>query len=131
MFLQWKDEYRLGHDLIDFDHQILFNLTNELHGRVERSEGTEQIAITIDCLLEYVQRHFAREEEIFLDSDYPNSEKHIARHREMEKTVLDIKSLYENNPGALDAAEVLKFLKKWLTRHILKMDREFFPYINR
>jgi hemerythrin len=129
MFIEWKDEYLIGNPLIDYDHQTLVNLTNELYERVRAGEGQARIADTIRCLIEYVERHFAREEEIFRATDYPDADAHAEKHRQIEKTVRDIAARYQTDPGAIDADEVLAFLQKWLTNHILRTDRTYLPYI--
>lgn len=39
MLLQWSDKMKVGHKVIDYDHQMLFNIANDLHHTVN-AQGT-------------------------------------------------------------------------------------------
>lgn len=129
MFIQWNSSYLVGHKLVDFDHMTLVNITNELFHRVNQGFSDEEIAQTIKCLIDYVEKHFEREEELFKNSDYPDTAKHLAMHEDITKTVRDIAHVYQTNPGAININEVLEFLKKWLTNHIMKADVGYVEYL--
>ena len=129
MFIQWNSSYLVGHKLVDFDHMTLVNITNELFHRVNQGFSDEEIAQTIKCLIDYVEKHFEREEELFKNSEYPYIDKHLAMHEDITKTVRDIAHVYKTNPGAININEVLEFLKKWLTNHIMKADVGYVEYL--
>lgn len=129
MFLQWKSEYLVGHAIIDFDHQTLFNITNELFTYIEKGEGQDYIGKTINNLTDYIRRHFYREEAIFSNSDYPDILQHIEKHREIEKVVNKLAIAYAKDPASIKVDEVLLFLQKWLTSHILRSDHDYIPFI--
>ena len=129
MFIEWNSSYLVGHKLVDFDHMTLVNITNELFHRVNQGFSDEEIAQTITCLIDYVEKHFEREEELFVNSDYPGVEKHLAMHADITKTVKDIANIYKTDPNAINIDEVLVFLKKWLTNHIMKADVGYVEYL--
>ena len=128
-FIQWNDSFKVGHKLVDFDHMTLVNITNELFMRVDRGFSNEEISQTIACLIDYVERHFEREEELFRNSDYPDVDKHLEMHKDISKTVKDIAAIYQNDASAINIQEVLEFLKKWLTNHIMKADQGYVEYL--
>ncbi len=130
MFIEWKEEYMVGHSMVDFDHQTLVNITNELFNRVSDGFSDEEIAQTISCLVDYVNRHFDREEDLFMDSDYPGKDEHLARHTDIRKTVTGIATAYKADPNAINIGEVLEFLKKWLTNHIMRADKGYISYVS-
>ncbi len=129
-FIQWNDSYKVGHKIVDFDHVNLVNITNELFFRVERGAAGSEISTTINHLIDYVDRHFEREEELFLNSDYPDKDKHLDMHNNIRKTVKDIATIYQTDPDAININEVLEFLKKWLTNHIMKADQGYIEYLD-
>lgn len=129
MFIEWNSSYLVGHKLVDFDHMTLVNITNELFHRVDKGFSDEEIAQTIACLIDYVQRHFEREEALFMASDYPEVDKHLAMHKDITKTVKDIAKVYSADPKAINIDEVLVFLKKWLMNHIMKADVGYIKYL--
>ncbi|MBY0430095.1 MAG: bacteriohemerythrin [Rhodospirillales bacterium] len=125
MLIEWDESWRVGHPEVDYDHMMLVNITNELHFMRNR-RGVKHIEIrrTLANLIKYVERHFAREEAIFCATDYPEAERdrHIAKHRELEKAVRDIASLFAKQPDLLNFDEIMVFLRDWLTLHICKHD---------
>ena len=128
-FIQWNDSYKVGHKIVDFDHMTLVNITNELFLRVDQGFSDEEIAQTISLLIEYVERYFEREEELFLNSKYPDAQKHLAMHADIKKTVKDIAQIYKAKPDAININEVLEFLKKWLLNQIMKADVGYIQYL--
>lgn len=128
-FIQWNDRFLIGHKVVDFDHKSLVNITNELFLRVEKGCPVEEITQTIALLIEYVDRHFEREEQLFKDSGYPLVEQHLAMHQDIRKTVRDIATLYQTQPSSISTDEVLQFLKKWLINHIMKADVNYVQYL--
>lgn len=129
MFIEWNNSYLVGHKLVDFDHMTLVNITNELFHRVNQGFSDEEISQTIALLIDYVEKHFEREEQLFMESDYPDVDKHLEMHKDITKTVKDIAQIYKSDPGAINIDEVMVFLKKWLTNHIMKADQGYAKYL--
>jgi hemerythrin len=129
MFLKWQKEHDVGHTVIDYDHRNLCNLINALHRDTHAGLTPEKITNAYNMLVEYVKEHFARKEELFLNSDYPDTKKHIDQHRRIEKRVQLGATLYSRVPDKFDTDEFLEFLKRWLTHHILETDQGYLPYI--
>lgn len=131
-FIQWTDEYSVGNAVIDFDHQTLINIINHLQYSLDAGASQEAIGKCIDSMVNYIGSHFAREEALMRDAKFPEEtyEAHIAKHRDIEKTVEDIASLYKSEPQCINAEEVMAFLRQWLTQHILRSDKQYVPYIN-
>lgn len=131
MLIQWDDAWRVGNSAIDYDHQMLVNITNQLwdlkqQPRVDHAD----VSRILGQLIDYVKRHFAREEAIFMASDYPDKEAHKAMHVELTKVVEDIAVVFDRDPSLLDLDEIMTFLKRWLMDHIVKHDMGYRDYIN-
>lgn len=125
----WSDDFATGIAIIDFDHQQLFNVTKTLAAAIQNGESQREIESTIGHLIDYIARHFRREEKLFEATDYPDRDAHKARHRDIENTVKDIAVMYKSDPSTIHSTELLDFLKVWLTKHIMKADREFIPFL--
>ena len=130
MHIQWKDEYCVGHALIDYDHQTLVNITNELFSCVSKGLSSEETSTVIKYLINYVELHFQREESLFLESDYPDGAAHMKKHREIEQLVRGISDQYATDPSAININDVMKFLENWLINHIMRTDRAYVPFLN-
>ena len=98
MFLQWQNEYDVSHAVIDYDHRNLCNLINALHRNSHANLAPEQVSNTYNMLTHYIKEHFAREEDLFTNSSYPESEDHIRQHREIEKRVRTGAELFKRHP---------------------------------
>ena len=128
-FLDWSDDYLIGIAAIDHDHKTLFNLVNRLHDRIEAGDGEDAIGEALAGLAAYVATHFEREERYMDDCGYPDLVRHAERHRKMTDTVNALKTLYEDDPKQIKSIVIMKFLKDWLTTHILKCDMDYRPYM--
>jgi len=69
MLLQWSDALMIGHPIIDYDHQMLVNICNELHHAVKFNQGDAEVKQSLGRLVQYVETHFRREEALFMDSN--------------------------------------------------------------
>lgn len=129
MSLAWKEEYATGIAPVDMEHRTLFNITELLASSIR--DGSDQVAIHgfISQLIEYTERHFAREEELMREADYPDFDAHAKLHRDIERTVRNIARRYETDPNAVSSAELLRFLEVWLSQHIMGNDMKYVPYV--
>ncbi len=130
MLIQWNDAWRVGNAAIDYDHQMLVNITNQLWDLKQQPRvDTADVSRILGQLVEYVKRHFRREEDIFMASDYPLKASHKAMHVELTKVVEDIAKVYARDPDLLNLDEVMDFLKRWLMDHIVKHDMGYKDFI--
>lgn len=128
-FMDWSDDYETGIEPIDNDHRRLFKAVNDLHDAYAIGDADGHFAELFQLLSEYVDVHFAREEEVMVGIGYPNLESHIVSHQELAATVHEYAKLYRTDPGAISRKEILGFLGNWLSKHILVSDMEYVPYI--
>ena len=128
-YLEWTDGYLTGIDAIDDDHQHLFKLVNTLNDRAEAGLDIEAIGAALDDLALYVERHFSLEEALMENVAYPDLLAHMRGHRAIAGQVRSFQTAYEENPGAIGTEKFLKFVRDWLTEHILKSDMAYVPYV--
>jgi len=126
---EWTDDFVIGIEMIDEDHQLLVSLINQLHAAIEANQDRDIIASVLTVLTEYTCTHFAREEKLLEKSDYPNLAEHREKHRDLSGQVIEILRRYNENETADIPTETLIFLKEWLTKHILGTDMAYRPYV--
>lgn len=129
MFIQWSKTLEIGHPIIDYDHQMLFNMANDLYHAVKFDQGDSTVTNALQLLINYIETHFAREEALFTPTPYPHSEKHIQNHREIEHLLASFLSTYIADPDTTDMSRLLVFFKAWLIRHVGKLDRSYARYV--
>lgn len=126
--LPWEDRFRIGHDMIDADHEHLFTLIGRFHDSLVGNSGDAEVAETLAELVDYTRSHFAREEALMSRHGYPGMDAHLRQHETMVRKVLDMQErLAGGDPGV--GNELADFLSKWLVRHILGTDQKLAAFL--
>ncbi len=128
-YLHWSEEYNTGVQTIDNDHKDLFSLVNALQKEMESHTPAKNIDKILAALGRYVEKHFKHEEEIMKAYNYPGFAAHKAAHRELALDVHALHKAHVSHPSEVDEEKLLKFLRNWLSNHILRSDMDYVPYI--
>jgi hemerythrin len=128
-FMVWNDRISVGVEAVDHDHKKLVGIINELYDAIVERRSKEILGRLLDELLEYTKYHFAREEELFRATGYPDAVEHTKQHSDFASQVAGIRERYESGSVGL-TLEVMNSLKDWLFDHILGSDAKFEPYMN-
>lgn len=65
---------------LDKEHRELLNAVNQLLDACSQGKGSAAVNSTLKFLLDYVDKHFAHEEQLQKQSAYPNFNAHKAFH---------------------------------------------------
>lgn len=125
--IEWTDELSIGIDEIDDQHKELVVLLNRLHVAITERHGNEVAAEILDELIDYTRIHFAVEESIMRLLDYPDFVEHKKHHEELIAQVMQMKAKVQTGQARI-GFELLHFLKKWLTGHIMEEDKLYVPH---
>ncbi len=112
----WDDQYKIGIESIDKQHQYIFELANKIITTHSKNE-------LINCfmhLYEYTVIHFREEEQLMLNAHYSNYEEHRIEHDVMIDSLNDLSIRIHNDKYETD--EIEKFMFDWLTKHIAVYD---------
>lgn len=60
--IRWSDNLSVGVELIDEQHKMLIQRLNDMTSAIEESKGPNEIARTLNFLIEYTDFHFSAEE---------------------------------------------------------------------
>lgn len=125
----WRDEYNTGNQLIDSQHQHLFEVINRLHDSMLAGHGEDVVSQTLDELAEYTLTHFRDEEVLMVEYDYPNYEIHRLKH---DGLLTEVKQL-QTQLKAVDhhrlSIEVSQFLTNWIIHHMKEEDQKFMAFL--
>ncbi|MDW8372999.1 MAG: bacteriohemerythrin [Planctomycetota bacterium] len=124
----WNSSYELGIPAIDRQHQGLVHTINELHDAMMAGQDRDVTVRVILRLINYTKVHFDAEEQLLLSKGYPAYSDHRQSHHVFVKRVLDFHNQYLDGRVVL-SAEVLTFLKDWLTHHIFEEDRAYAQWL--
>lgn len=126
--LSWSNQYLIGNEIIDTEHQELFILINTFHSLWVEKHAHQDIAKVLNQLIVYTQLHFRHEENIMKAAGYPNLSQHQQVHEEMIDTIFALQKSYEDKNLHLEM-DTIKFVKSWLIDHILQNDYLFHNFL--
>jgi hemerythrin len=129
LLFPWSDTYSVKIGVIDAQHKNLVDLINELHQAMMMRTGKEPLGKILSNLIKYTQAHFKAEEGILQSNQYPDFATHKAEHERFTNTVLDFQSKFERSEIGL-TIEVMDFLKDWLSKHIMGVDKRYASFLN-
>lgn len=124
--LELTDDLRIGHPVIDADHQRLIEIINEFLEHSKTADNSQVLHETLKSLLAYGRDHFSREERIQRQCLYPLQPGHFHEHKALLDQVREIARAYfiaKTKPlNESSVLEVNELLKAWLIGHVKKFD---------
>ena len=128
--MEWTPAMFVGVKEIDAEHKKLVLLINQLYEAMQRGAGHEALGQILTGLINYTATHFAHEEKLFAETNYPDAVAHKKEHENLKQRVLDIQKRYKAGEEDTLSIETLTFLKNWLINHTTGSDRKFGPHLN-
>jgi len=126
----WDSRFSVGNTKIDDEHKKLIGVVNDLIEFVEFKKDREEFAKILSEMTDYCLTHFKKEENYMKKFAYPDFTKHHTLHTDyIYKVAMYNIELSENIPP--DPKEIISFLEKWWTSHIMIVDREYEVYKNK
>ena len=127
-FLEWDPRYTVHIAKIDQEHQVWFALINGVHRAVMNGEGKDILRTVLAETTQYTFSHFAHEEELMEEIDYPEREEHILAHQALSRQAREFTDRLEKEQSAT-ILEFLVFLSDWAKLHTTTIDRRLGSYI--
>lgn len=127
MDIEWKEEYNLGIEEIDFEHRIFVSIIKKIDD-VVNSDTEKSLLRLIMELKKYAAFHFQSEENTMIDVNFPDIINHKNQHeRLLSKLQLIILQI------EMDQIELNKlptFLMEWFVSHTLEEDKKLATFLN-
>ncbi len=135
-FFEWDPKLSVGIAEIDQQHKKLIGLISILNEGMRPSEDdmlrsavkelTAQASV-INEMVDYSKYHFSTEEKYMRKYAYPDYEEHKSEHESFIREVQIFKNDFDNGKVVL-STQIMEFLKKWLSNHILSTDKKYEPF---
>ncbi len=130
MPVEWREDYSVGFERIDMQHQELFNRFNALMEACKSRQGREKIAELLNFLDEYVVTHFGEEEELMASYGYPGIQEHKAQHRHFCEKLNELKAILDEEGASVHLLVATnEAVLQWLIQHIRKVDLTLGTYL--
>lgn len=136
---KWRDEWLLGIPTLDDQHRVLADCLNRLVNECASLHGPdgdgdparkETLLQLMEELCERTRRHFAVEEDMMLEAEYPGYAHH---QREHVMLLAELKATFAARvrEGRCNMSpEILRALKSWFIVHVASSDREFARWLD-
>ena len=137
--IEWKEEFRIGVPSVDYEHQELIALLNELYAGLGLESGGSFDRTTVGEFLGEVyariSAHFALEERVMREQNYVLYEQHKADHEELLDSIRDIMDdaeLESAEPQAepMGPDDLGKRLDDWFSEHFRNHDARLHKALN-
>lgn len=130
LFVRWvAEKYSVNIEEIDQQHQRLIGIINEVYQAKVENQNRNTIAEILEKMVDYTKTHFQAEEELMAEHGFPELEPHRNAHRSFVTKVGEFNRKFSMNDDSI-IDEMLVFLKEWLLKHIVEMDKGYAPYLN-
>jgi len=120
----WLDEFSIDNQLIDAQHQHIFELANKVFA------SNDKLVIR-DCalgLFKYIREHFKAEEQLMQQINYPDYQNHVQAHNELLLRLTEISAPLNGNE--FNNSHLNQLMTDWLMTHILQEDMKIGEFIH-
>ena len=125
--IEWQSTFILGIDEFDTHHKHLVWLLNTAYDNYNSGASRDALGLILDELIDYTVYHFGCEE-LWMDKlSYPVFSEHKDEHSSFKTKILNFRDDFHSGNIEL-SSELLAFLLKWLSDHILVTDAKYARY---
>lgn len=122
-------ELETGNQIIDSEHRMLFDRVNQLMDACGAGKGRAAVETTLKFLLDYVDQHFAHEEELQKRSNYPNFTAHHTFHEGYKQSLRDVTAQMSLDAPTISDVAMLNQKIGVLVSHIRTEDKNLGAYL--
>ncbi len=124
--IKWREEFRIGVEDIDQQHQKLFAIAGEAYELLKNdllTDKYDRIVSIIEELRDYTVYHFGFEEQYMASIGYKKLLSHKVIHDDFiaKLNEVNLDHIDENQDQYL--TELLDFVVQWIEKHILGTDK--------
>jgi hemerythrin-like metal-binding protein len=126
--LVWTEEYSVGVELMDRQHQRMISLINRLDEIIQKGGPFGEFGSVLDGVIDYTKTHFVAEEALLEEADYPDLKEHKEAHQLFVKQVHHLREDAKKGDPAV-MRRLLVFLESWLVGHIVGIDKQYSSHL--
>ncbi len=119
--IEWKSEFSVGIASMDFEHQKMIKMINEIHDELTQHEDAESIEQFLGDIHAAINAHFALEERMMRDAGYREYEAHKNDHEELLDQIRDMMDAFQADPEK-GFALLRENLSDWFEAHFASFD---------
>jgi len=120
--IEWKPEFSLGIPSVDYEHEELIALLNELHEGLGEGRDAETVGAFLGEVHARIAAHFALEERVMRERRYDQYDAHKADHEALLDELREIMDDYDSGAYETLQPRLSEALRTWFTRHFKTHD---------
>lgn len=128
MQVELLETFITGHPVIDDEHRKIVESINAVWSALE-SEDHDRCATLLDAFLRICTEHFATEERLLADLDYPDLADHKVFHQELIIKAKAIKSLCMDAHSISNIQSCFREMATLLIEDVVKGDMQFVSFL--
>lgn len=123
--IEWTDEFSVGVQKLDKQHQKIIALINDLSDAQNSPEKLDEVHDILFGMMEYSQYHLKYEETLLKKNDYPDFDSHQQYHLDYIRAFSNFSTDIIAGRTANVTTELLDYLNDWWKHHILEEDMKY------
>ena len=127
--VEWRDDFKIGIEEVDFEHQELIELINASYEEIKKEGSTMDVIDFLGEIFAKISAHFALEEKEMKALNYDEYEDHKQDHEQLLDDIRDIMDDYEYQ-SSLDEKEFGQRLTNWFVNHFSTKDARLHRFLH-
>lgn len=124
----WDNKYSVGYEYIDNEHRVFIDLIRASSKAIDANMDIDRVSRHLQELMLYAKFHFFAEENLMINSKYPQYQSHKEAHTQLIDSLEEKVAAYRSNPE--DGEPLIEFIFEWFILHTMKIDKELANYLN-
>jgi hemerythrin len=120
----WDPKFSVHIALIDEQHQKLIDTANLLYDAIIQGRSADVLDEIFIRMADYVSVHFATEEKLMLEYQFPGYDEHKKEHTDCTHKIADFKEQLAQGQQRI-SIDLISFLISWIHHHLLYMDAKY------
>jgi hemerythrin len=125
----WTDEFSVNVKLLDGQHRRLLGTISRLEAAMGQGRAREELAEILVELVSYTGEHFATEEAVLVEYEFPWRDMHALEHRQFAAEMGKLQTQIQHGELIM-SIPVLEHLRGWWSRHVLGSDKKYTEHLN-
>lgn len=122
--IKWDDSFLIGIEELDYEHKVLIDDINKLHGELVRQDKKLEIEKCLGDIYARMQAHFALEEHVMKEHRYPFYDEHKREHEKLLDGYTEYMLQILNDKVVSFSNPIEDTLKHWVVNHIRCSDKK-------
>ena len=126
--IKWDKSYSVNNEKIDNEHRVFIDLVRSCSDAIDSHMDIDYVCRQLEELALYAKFHFFSEENLMINSKYPDYQKHKGEHIQLLETLEQKISYYREQRE--DGNLLIEFIFEWFVFHSMQTDNLLAKYLN-